>query len=123
MIGFTGRKLDDNLDIPKYINTNENIVYSKGSSLYGLDIAKNHSRNEMIIVEGNMDAISLHQRDIKNVVASMGTALTEKQARLILRYTKNVKIAYDSDAAGTEATLRGLDILNRLRSRCKSCKI
>ena len=61
-----------------------------------------------------MDAISLHQRDIRNVVASMGTALTEKQARLILRYTKNVKIAYDSDAAGEEATIRGLDILSKL---------
>ena len=114
VIGFTGRKLDDNLDVAKYINTNENIVYSKGNNLYGLDIAKNYSRNEMIIVEGNMDAISLHQRDIRNVVASMGTALTEKQARLILRYTKNVKIAYDSDAAGEEATIRGLDILNKL---------
>ena len=104
VIGFTGRKLDDNLDVAKYINTNENIVYSKGNNLYGLDIAKNYSRNEMIIVEGNMDAI----------VASMGTALTEKQARLILRYTKNVKIAYDSDAAGEEATIRGLDILDKL---------
>ena len=114
VIGFTGRKLDDNLDVAKYINTNENIVYSKGNNLYGLDIAKNYSRNEMIIVEGNMDAISLHQRDIINVVASMGTALTEKQARLILRYTKNVKIAYDSDAAGEEATIRGLDILDKL---------
>ena len=114
VIGFTGRKLDDNLDVAKYINTNENIVYSKGNNLYGLDIAKNYSRNEMIIVEGNMDAIALHQRDIRNVVASMGTALTEKQARLILRYTKNVKIAYDSDAAGEEATIRGLDILNKL---------
>ena len=114
VIGFTGRKLDDNLDVAKYINTNENIVYSKGNNLYGLDIAKNYSRNEMIIVEGNMDAISLHQRDIRNVVASMGTALTAKQARLILRYTKNVKIAYDSDAAGEEATIRGLDILDKL---------
>lgn len=114
VIGFTGRKLDDNLDVAKYINTNENIVYSKRNNLYGLDIAKNYSRNEMIIVEGNMDAISLHQRDIRNVVASMGTALTEKQARLILRYTKNVKIAYDSDAAGEEATIRGLDILDKL---------
>ena len=114
VIGFTGRKLDDNLDVAKYINTNENIVYSKGNNLYGIDIAKNYSRDEMIIVEGNMDAISLHQRDIRNVVASMGTALTEKQARLILRYTKNVKIAYDSDAAGEEATIRGLDILNKL---------
>ena len=114
VIGFTGRKLDDNLDVAKYINTNENIVYSKGNNLYGLDIAKKYSRNEMIIVEGNMDAISLNQRDIRNVVASMGTALTEKQARLILRYTKNVKIAYDSDAAGEEATIRGLDILDKL---------
>ena len=114
VIGFTGRKLDDNLDVAKYINTNENIVYSKGNNLYGLNIAKNYSKNEMIIVEGNMDAISLHQRDIRNVVASMGTALTEKQARLILRYTKNVKIAYDSDAAGEEATIRGLDILDKL---------
>ena len=117
VIGFTGRKLDDNLDVAKYINTNENIVYSKGNNLYGLDIAKNYSRNEMIIVEGNMDAISLHQRDIRNVVASMGTALTEKQARLILRYTKNVKIAYDSDAAGEEATIRGLDILDKLGAK------
>ena len=114
VIGFTGRKLDDNLDVAKYINTNENIVYSKGNNLYGLDIAKNYSKNEMIILEGHMDAISLHQRDIRNVVASMGTALTEKQARLILRYTKNVKIAYDSDAAGEEATIRGLDILDKL---------
>ena len=114
VIGFTGRKLDDNLDVAKYINTNENILYSKGNNLYGLDIAKNYSRNEMIIVEGNMDAISLHQRDIRNVVASMGTALTEKQARLILRYTKNVKIAYDSDAEGEEATIRGRDILDKL---------
>ena len=105
VIGFTGRKLDDNLDVAKYINTNENIVYSKGNNLYGIDIAKNYSRDEMIIVEGNMDAISLHQRDIKNVVASMGTALTEKQARLILRYTKNVKISFWHKASKLYLTL------------------
>ena len=121
VIGFTGRKLDDNLDVAKYINTNENIVYSKGNNLYGLDIAKNYSRNEMIIVEGNMDAISLHQRDIKNVVASMGTALTEKQARLILRYTKNVKINKEVLELIAWRNLRGKSGLHRVREAVNDC--
>lgn len=114
VIGFTGRKLDDKLDVAKYVNSNENIVYSKGRTMYGIDIAKKYSQEEIIVVEGNMDAISLHQRGIKNVVASMGVALTEQQARLLMKYSKKIKIAYDSDSAGEEGALRGLDILRKL---------
>lgn len=113
VIAFGGRILDDNIKLAKYINSNENIVYSKGNHLYALNIAKKNASEQLIITEGYMDTISLHQRGVKNVVASLGTALTERQARLISRTTKQAIIAYDSDASGQDATLRGLDILNK----------
>ncbi len=113
VIAFGGRLLDDKIKLAKYINSNENLVYSKGNHLYALNIAKKHGRDQLIITEGYMDTISLHQRGIKNVVASLGTALTERQARLISRTTKQAIIAYDSDASGQDAALRGLDILNK----------
>ena len=113
VIAFGGRLLDDKVKLAKYINSNENLVYSKGNHLYALNIAKKHGRDQLIITEGYMDTISLHQRGIKNVVASLGTALTERQARLISRTTKQAIIAYDSDASGQDAALRGLDILNK----------
>lgn len=112
VIAFGGRVLDDSK--PKYINSPENIVYSKGRHLYGLNVAKQNNPKELIIVEGYMDAISLHQRDIPNVVASLGTALTEAQGRLLRKYCEKVIIGYDSDGAGQTATLRGLEILNNL---------
>jgi len=117
VIAFGGRVLDDSL--PKYINSPEGIVYSKGKNLYGFNIAKKSNKNKIIIVEGYMDAISLHQRGINNVVASLGTALTEGQGRLLRRYTEDVIISYDSDGAGQAATLRGLDILNSLGCNVK----
>ena len=111
-IAFGGRVLDNSL--PKYINSPENIVYSKARNLYGLNIAKNANLEKLLIVEGYMDVVSLHQRGIENVVASCGTALTEAQGRLLRKYAQKIIISYDSDAAGQAATLRGLEILNNL---------
>ena len=112
VIAFGGRVLDDSK--PKYINSPENIVYSKGRHLFGLNVAKKNKIDRIIIVEGYMDAISLYQRGIYNVVASLGTALTEAQGRLLRRYTNKIIISYDSDGAGQAATMRGLEILQNL---------
>ena len=112
VIAFGGRVLDDSK--PKYINSPENIVYSKGRHLFGLNVAKKNPMDRIIIVEGYMDAISLWQRGITNVVASLGTALTEGQGRLLRRYANKIIIGYDSDGAGQAATMRGLEILQSL---------
>jgi len=112
VIAFGGRVVDDSK--PKYINSPENIVYSKGRHLFGLNVAKKSDLKSIIIVEGYMDAISLYQRGITNVVASLGTALTEAQGRLLRRYAEKVIIGYDSDGAGQAATLRGLEILQNI---------
>ena len=111
VIGFGGRVLDDSK--PKYLNSPETLVFQKGTNLYGLNFAIKHKNNEryFIIVEGYMDLISLHQYGITNVVASLGTALTTNQARLLKRYADKVIISYDADFAGQTATLRGLEIL------------
>ena len=111
-IAFGGRVLDDSK--PKYINSPENIVYSKGRNLFGLNIAKKGDTKKIIIVEGYMDAISLYQRGITNVVASLGTALTEQQGRLLRKNSEQVIIGYDADGAGQAATLRGLEILQSM---------
>lgn len=112
VIAFGGRVLDDSK--PKYINSPENIVYSKGRHLFGLNVAKKSDLKKIIIVEGYMDAISLHQRGISNAVASLGTAMTETQGRLLRRSSSQVIIGYDSDGAGQAATMRGLEILQGL---------
>ena len=112
VIAFGGRVLDKSL--PKYINSPENIVYSKGRHLFGLNVAKKGNLDKIVIVEGYMDAISLYQRGITNVVASLGTALTEAQGRLLRKYAGQVIISYDSDGAGQAATMRGLEILKNL---------
>lgn len=112
VIAFGGRVLDDSK--PKYINSPENIVYSKGRQLFGLNIAKKSGSDKLIIVEGYMDAISLHQRGITNVVASLGTALTEQQGRLLRKYASQIIIGYDADGAGQAATIRGMEILQNL---------
>lgn len=112
VIAFGGRVLDDSK--PKYVNSPESLVYSKGRHLYGLNIAKKEQIKDIIIVEGYMDCVSLHQRGINNAVASLGTALTEAQGRLLRKYGQKVIIGYDEDGAGQNATMRGLDILNNL---------
>lgn len=111
VIGFGGRVFDDSK--PKYLNSPETLVFHKGVNLYGLNFAVKDGINDrtLIIVEGYMDCISLHQYGITNAIASLGTALTVNQARLIKRYADKVVISYDADIAGQKATLRGLDIL------------
>lgn len=112
VIAFGGRVLDDSK--PKYINSPEDIVYSKGRHLFAYNLAKKDNPKTIIIVEGYMDAVSLHQRGISNAVASLGTALTEAQGRLLRRSCEKVVIGYDADGAGQAATLRGLEILQNL---------
>ncbi len=110
VIAFGGRVMDDSK--PKYINSPDTLIYSKSRNLYGLNIVKKQKLEKILIVEGYMDTISVHQRGISIAVASLGTALTEEQARLLKRYSTEVVIGYDADSAGQAATLRGLDILN-----------
>jgi DNA primase len=112
VIGFGARILKSNDKAPKYINTPENEIYYKSKTLYGIYFAKNliSKEDECLLVEGYTDVISLHQAGIENVVASSGTSLTEEQLKLIKRYSKNLTILYDGDAAGIKAALRGLDM-------------
>ncbi|MCC5437753.1 DNA primase [Clostridium botulinum] len=110
VIGFGGRVLNNAK--PKYLNSPETMVFKKGINLYGLNyVVKENKDRVLIIVEGYMDCITLHQYGIKNSVASLGTALTTNQARLLKRYADKVIISYDSDTAGQLATQRGLEIL------------
>ena len=118
VIGFGGRVLDDSL--PKYLNSPETLVFNKRMNLYGLNISKKGIKDDtLILVEGYMDLISLYQNNIENVVATLGTALTIEQAKLIRRFAKNVIISYDSDQAGQNATLRAIDILLKADTKVK----
>ncbi|MEM7656342.1 MAG: toprim domain-containing protein, partial [Bacteroidota bacterium] len=113
VVGFGGRILGNRKDVGKYINSSESAIYHKSNILYGLSHAKKAIRDQnlCILTEGYMDTILLHQNGIQNVVASSGTALTKEQIRLIRRYTPNVLMIYDGDAAGVKAALRGIDLL------------
>ena len=123
VIGFGGRVLDDSK--PKYLNSPETMIFQKGTNLYGLNFAVKNKLEEdyIIIVEGYMDLISLHQHGITNTVASLGTALTVNQARLLKRYVSKVIISYDADVAGQTATLRGLEILRNTGFDVKVLKV
>ena len=112
VIAFGGRVLDDSK--PKYINSPENIVYSKGRHLFGLNVAKQDSKKRILIVEGYMDVISLHQRGIKNVVGALGTALTEQQGWLLRKTTEQVVLGFDADEAGQTAVVRSMKILQNM---------
>ncbi len=114
IIAFGGRAFSSKVldkTIPKYVNSPENDIYHKGKTLYLMNFAKREKLDNIIIVEGYMDAIALQKFGFENAVASLGTALTENQARLIKKYTDKVIVGYDQDEAGQAATLRGLDIL------------
>jgi DNA primase len=117
--GFGARVLDDSL--PKYLNSPQTPVFDKSSSLYGINLAAAAIRqqNMVVIVEGYMDVITAHQNGFNNVVASMGTAVTEKQVGGVKRLTKNMVLALDADAAGEEAMLRAVDYENTLNAEVK----
>lgn len=109
VIGFGGRVMGEGT--PKYLNSPETMVFDKSRNLYGLNFARQTRKNYMIICEGYMDVIALHQAGFTNAVASLGTAFTGLQAALLARYTKEVFLTYDSDEAGTKAALRAIPIL------------
>ena len=110
VVAFGGRVLDKSE--PKYMNSQETPVYSKRRVLYGLNLAKKSKRSNIILCEGNIDVVTLHQAGFDNAVASMGTALTVEQTRLLSRFTKELVLCYDNDNAGKIATERALEILN-----------
>ncbi len=113
VVAFGGRTLRKEKDVAKYVNSPESIIYHKSSQLYGLYQARRAivAADKCILVEGYMDVISMSQRGVENVVASSGTSLTDGQISLIHRFTDNVTVIYDSDAAGIKASLRGIDML------------
>lgn len=112
VIGFSGRALpEDEKTKGKYVNTADTPVYKKSSNLFGINFAKNHCAEQIILVEGNMDVISLHQAGFQNVVAPLGTSFTSEQANLLSRYTKEIVLMLDADAAGQKALMRATQIL------------
>ena len=121
VIGFGGRVMGDGE--PKYLNSPETMVFDKSRSLYGLNLAKSSRKTYILLCEGYMDVIALHQAGFDSAVASLGTALTEEQARLLSRYTKTVIVCYDADAAGQTASQRAIDILKKAGLRVKILKI
>ncbi len=121
VVAFGGRTLLDSetmkaQKVPKYVNSPENLIYTKGKHLYGLNVARKSSEKmkRILVVEGYMDVISPHQAGISNVVASLGTALTENQGRLLRKYAEEVVLSYDSDDAGQKAIMRGLEVMSSL---------
>ncbi|MEE1170508.1 MAG: DNA primase, partial [Anaerovoracaceae bacterium] len=118
VIGFGGRAMGDAM--PKYLNSQESDVFKKKNNLYGLNITRQDISREdqAILVEGYMDVIGLYQSGVRNVSASLGTALTENQAKMLKRYTSNIVLSYDADEAGQKAALRGMDIL-----RDEGCRV
>lgn len=117
VIGFSGRILGD--EGPKYLNSPETIVFNKGRNLFALNLAKKSKSGYILLTEGNIDVVSLHQAGFDSAVASLGTSLTAEQARLISRYTDQVVIAYDNDGAGQKAAQRAISILEKLDLKVK----
>ena len=114
VIGFGGRVMGEGE--PKYLNSPETPVFDKSRNLYGLNFARTARQDNIILCEGYMDVIAMHQAGFTQAVASLGTAFTSGQANLLRRYTENVILSYDSDGAGVKAALRAIGILKRSRS-------
>lgn len=121
VVGFGSRVIDNSE--PKYMNTTETPVYRKRQVLYGLHLAKKTKRPNIILCEGNLDVVTLHQAGFDNAVASMGTALTVEQTRLLSRFTKELVLCYDNDGAGQQATERALQLLNNSEFTVKVLKL
>ena len=117
VIGFSGRILSD--EEPKYLNSPDTLVYKKSQSLFALNLAKKTKSDYILLVEGNIDVVSLHQAGFDSAVASLGTSLTPEQARLLSRYTKQVVISYDSDGAGKKAAQRAIGLLEPLELKVR----
>ena len=116
VVGFTARLLDDDPDAPKYINTPQTLLYDKGRQVYGLHLAKDSIRkqNFVVVVEGNLDVIASHQAGINNVVATAGTAMTDSHLKALNRFTSDIRLCFDADSAGINATERVIPIAQNL---------
>lgn len=112
VVAFGGRVLDDSK--PKYVNTSDTLVYKKSLGVFGLNFAKNSKEKSLILVEGYMDAISLHQAGFDNAIACLGTALTSEMAHLLSRYTDKIILSYDADEAGQKATQRAIGVFSSI---------
>ncbi len=121
VIGFGGRVLDDSK--PKYVNTSDTLIYKKTNNVFALNFAKNGNPDSMIVCEGYMDVIALHQAGFTNAVASLGTALTREQAGLISRYTSEVILSYYADEAGQEATQKAIRLFDETGVRLRVLKL
>ncbi len=117
VIGFGGRVLDDST--PKYLNTSETLIFNKRKNLFGLNFAKKSKQGFIILVEGNIDVITLHQYGFDNAVASLGTSLTEEHAALLSRYTEEIVLTYDGDEAGQRAAKRAIPMLEKVGIKVK----
>jgi DNA primase len=117
VIGFTARLLEDNPNAPKYINTPQTVLYDKSRHIYGLHLAKEAIRKKKFVVisEGNLDVIASHQAGVREVVATAGTALTEPNLKALSRFTGDIRLAYDADKAGMNATERAIPIASRVK--------
>ncbi|MBQ7597562.1 MAG: DNA primase [Clostridia bacterium] len=121
VVAFGGRVLDDSK--PKYINTSDTLVYKKSLGVFGLNYAKNSKAGSLILVEGYMDAIALHQAGFDNAIACLGTALTGEMARLLLRYTDEIVLCYDADEAGQKATQRAIGIFTSVGAKLRVVRL
>ncbi len=121
VIGFGGRVMDDSK--PKYLNTSDTPGFKKSKNLFALNYAKNHCSEQLILCEGYMDVIALHEAGFQNAVATLGTALTQEQARMMTKYTKRVVLLYDSDEAGQRATDRAIKILGEVGMEVRILKL
>ena len=121
VVAFGGRVLDDSK--PKYINTSDTLVYKKSLGVFGLNFAKNTKEESLILVEGYMDAISLHQAGFDNAIACLGTALTSEMAHLLSRYCKEIILCYDADEAGQKATQRAIGVFSSIGMKMKVIRL
>lgn len=123
VIGFGGRIIKKDSDAAKYLNSPETLIFNKRKNLFGLNLAKKSKQGSLILVEGNIDVVSLHQYGFDNAIASLGTSLTEEQAALMTRYTDQVILIYDGDKAGQNATQRAIPILEKAGLQVKVLQI
>lgn len=127
VIAFGGRiinpKEKDGFKPPKYLNSSDTPVFNKGKNIFSLNLAKKASESRCILCEGYMDVISVYQAGVENIVATLGTALTESQAKLLMKYTNEIILCYDSDEAGQAATKRAISIINSVGGRCRVMRL
>ena len=121
VVAFGGRVLDDSK--PKYVNTSDTLVYKKSLGVFGLNFAKNSKEKSLILVEGYMDAISLHQAGFDNAIACLGTALTSEMAHLLMRYSEEVLLCYDADEAGQKATQKAIGIFSSIGAKLRVIRL